>query len=91
MSATFEATPALTELDEYAQSLQPHQRRKIYDIANQFLCIGVGIGLMDGIRSQLSASQGSAPKEDKQAEYMRYLQQKAAEVDAGLKLGEEPK
>ena len=67
-----ERTPILQGLERFAQALPPEHRAELFRTAEAFLNVGVSFGIFTGL-------EGAPSKGDKQEQYMRYLQRKAAE------------
>ena len=72
MAIEAERVPAVQDLDHFAQQLPPEHRAKLYRVAEDWLCIGVGRGILIG-------AMGKIPEPDDHKMYVEYFQKKAAE------------
>ena len=91
MSIPVEEVPAMQSLAEFASKLPVEHRAQLYKTIEQFLDIGVGHGVMVGaLDTSVFGNATSKPESDKQTLYKEYLQKKAAEAAAVLKLKEQP-
>ena len=64
--------PAIQDLDRFAQQLPSEHREKLYQVAECWLCIGVGEGALIG-------ALGKVPEPDEQKMFVEYFQRKAEE------------